>query len=192
MPVPDRPDSVAFDPGYWILKSSAVMTLPDGDADGVPNTADNCALAINPAQEDLDGDGAGDACDPDIDGDGRSNALDCAPLDSTTQDPPGEATGLDVAGTWGVAALTWDPDLSGSSGLTYEIARGNAMTLIADGGTSGAVCFAEGLVSPQTTDAGQPEVGGAFYYFARRRNVCGAGPPGADSEGVPRVAPPCP
>lgn len=35
----------------------------DGDTDGVEDLCDNCPAAYNPAQDDLDGDGAGDACD---------------------------------------------------------------------------------------------------------------------------------
>ena len=35
----------------------------DYDQDGVPNLLDNCAAVVNPAQTDIDGDGAGDACD---------------------------------------------------------------------------------------------------------------------------------
>ena len=53
-------------------------TIPDSDADGVPDAFDNCPSTFNPGQEDLDGDGVGDACDPDIDGDGLPNTYESA------------------------------------------------------------------------------------------------------------------
>ena len=51
----------------------------DADDDGVADDADNCPLAANPGQEDLDGDGLGDACDADRDGDGTTDAEDDCP-----------------------------------------------------------------------------------------------------------------
>ncbi len=37
--------------------------LADGDADGVPDSCDNCPDTYNPSQTDTDGDGVGDACE---------------------------------------------------------------------------------------------------------------------------------
>jgi hypothetical protein len=37
---------------------------PDNDDDGVPNDEDNCPDTFNPDQNDCDGDGIGDVCDP--------------------------------------------------------------------------------------------------------------------------------
>ncbi len=47
--------------------------VADADADGVPDSTDNCSVVANSRQEDLDGDGQGDLCDADLDGDGVPN-----------------------------------------------------------------------------------------------------------------------
>ncbi len=54
----------------------------DDDADGVPDTGDNCPTASNPSQANLDGDAQGDACDPDDDNDGVGDAGDNCPTAS--------------------------------------------------------------------------------------------------------------
>ncbi len=58
----------------------------DGDGDGVIAADDNCPGVANPDQADLDGDGAGDACDADIDGDGLPNDLEDADGDGEVGD----------------------------------------------------------------------------------------------------------
>jgi beta-lactam-binding protein with PASTA domain len=54
--------------------------FPDSDSDGIADALDNCPNDSNPDQADVDGDGAGDACDADIDGDGVEDTLDSCPL----------------------------------------------------------------------------------------------------------------
>jgi hypothetical protein len=68
-------DSCTIDP--------AVHTGPcpvgDQDADGVPNTGDNCFNVFNPDQANADGDSQGDACDTDDDNDGVADTGDNCP-----------------------------------------------------------------------------------------------------------------
>jgi peptidase M1-like protein/thrombospondin type 3 repeat protein len=190
-PVPAAPTAVDFDPDVWILWTLNFMTLADADLDGVPDTADNCAQVSNPAQQDLDGDGLGDACDPDIDGDGRANSSDCAPFDPTTVDPPGEATDLMLSG--GASAdLAWTAPPGAGSAWTTDIIRGGLLQIRLDGGIGGATCLAMAQPAAPYTDADVPPAGDGFYYHVRGRNACGPGPLGFASNGSPRPAPPCP
>jgi hypothetical protein len=75
-----------------VLLVAVAMAAPaaaqaDADEDGVLDAEDNCPLAHNPAQADLDADGAGDACDPDADGDGVPNGADLCPASPAAGQP---------------------------------------------------------------------------------------------------------
>ena len=61
-------------------------TDSDSDGDGVANAADNCPEVVNSQQNDMNGDGEGDACDDDIDGDGAFNDEEEA-AGTDSQDP---------------------------------------------------------------------------------------------------------
>lgn len=67
------------------------LLATDSDGDGIANGSDNCPIVPNPDQLDLDGDGAGNACDSDRDGDGQENQLDECP------DDPSNASGCEAS-----------------------------------------------------------------------------------------------
>lgn len=73
----------------------------DADNDNVGDGADNCPTTANGNQADLDGDGAGDACDADIDGDGVPNGSDNAPRvpNADQADLDGDGIGDVIDGT---------------------------------------------------------------------------------------------
>ena len=50
--------------GAALLQLTYALPPPDGDGDGVDDGADSCPSVANPGQEDTDGDGVGDACEP--------------------------------------------------------------------------------------------------------------------------------
>lgn len=62
------------------IQSLAFTDDGDQDFDGIPDASDNCLSVYNPGQDDRNGNGAGDACDPDADGDGVLNEADNCPL----------------------------------------------------------------------------------------------------------------
>ena len=70
----------AADVANATLGAVVASVTADYDTDGVADPCDNCPTVHNPAQEDLDDDGLGNACDPDDDNDGLSDEGDNCPL----------------------------------------------------------------------------------------------------------------
>ena len=75
-PACDRPEPDVLCGLTDSFSAFAIGVPSDGDLDGVPDLADNCTLAPNPAQTDTDGDGYGNACDADFNNDGVVTAAD--------------------------------------------------------------------------------------------------------------------
>jgi hypothetical protein len=189
IPVPEPPLSVTLDPDNWVLNNESFVTLPDGDTDGVPDTADNCGGTPNPAQGNVDGDALGDACDPDADNDGVLNPSDCAPLDAGAFALPVETATLAID----AAALAWS-GLAGQAGAgtVYDVVRGAAVDLPSDGGIGGAACFAPGAAALSVVHGPDPAPDTFWYFLARGRNACGDGTYGDASSGAERINAACP
>jgi hypothetical protein len=162
------------------------VLLPDGDSDFVPDSRDNCPESFNPFQDDLDGDGAGDACD-------------CAMADPTLRFAATEVTDVAVTHVPGTTTINWtDQGPTAGSSTVHDIISGLLSDLDATGDYSAAACLAADLSGSPTLDTtSSPAVGDGVYYGVRAHNACGVGSYGDSTLAVdPRdgldAASPCP
>jgi hypothetical protein len=163
----------------------------DVDADSQGNACDNCPSVANVDQADLDGDLAGDPCDPDADGDGVANGQDCSPLDPSVSGPSGEVAGL-VLVQGAATSLSWASLPAGTVG--YDVSGGVLSLLRSAGSSSDASCLKNDAVTSSWDDQRpNPVEGDGYYYLVRGRNSCGDGTYGYATGGAERVpGDPCP
>jgi hypothetical protein len=152
----------------------------DSDYDTFPDLIDNCPWSPNPAQENLDSDALGDACDCDS-GEGACWAwpTEVGNLRMIHDQPTG----------WTV--LTWDPPLQfGATNVVYDTLRSECpMDFFA------ATCVeSDDGLDLLSEDGDFLPAGMVYYYLVRAQNICpdGEGPLGGDWIDRPREGRSCP
>ena len=125
-------------PGYDItLQVIACDGSTDIDADGKPDSSDNCLFEPNSDQADLDQDGLGDVCDDDRDGDGFNDDYDLWPDDPDEwfdQDGDGLGDNADTDDNGdGVADDAYEPDNWRTQATPLVAGEPQHHTLIGDG-----------------------------------------------------------
>ncbi len=78
----------------FIIGNDAGNAIDDSDQDGIRDAIDNCPLASNLEQRDLDQDGIGDVCDSDMDNDGKNNDADNCPAFYNPQQTDTDGNGI--------------------------------------------------------------------------------------------------
>jgi len=129
---------------------------PDGDSDGVPNSADNCPFVANADQADLDRDGAGDACDPDDDGDGVADTVDNCPVLSNPnqldEDRDGTGDACEVQEDQTITFAELDGRTFGDADFTVSATASSRLTVTF---TASGDCWSSSDGSVHLTAAGE-------------------------------------
>lgn len=155
-----------------LLAGSKVMsfTIPDIDADTVPNYRDNCPAVANSNQSNHDGDSQGDACDADDDNDSISDAAELHnqldPLSAADAGEDKDGDGLSNASEFATCAKAGDttqcdaisvdsvaPELTTGDKLVQIVATGY-FTPMPPGITASATDAVQGAVATFTDVSG--------------------------------------
>jgi hypothetical protein len=180
------------------------------DADGVPDSSDNCPNVANPDQEDFDSDGIGDACDPDRDNDTVLDISDACPFEPETFNTLDDSDGCpdvfeppvpaplpdisieDVLLTESNSrtknfdfTVTRTGETSGASSVDFATADGTATVADADyAANAGTLDFAAGETSKTVTVVvnGDTDVESDETFFVNLSNCLGCNI--ADGQGL--------
>ena len=164
-------DSAAYELDFPVLGLDVVPGSPrprDGDSDLVPDAEDNCPDAPNPRQQDADGDGVGDVCEPpDGDGDGFGDAADNCPEVANPGQEDADHDGV------GDACEPPPPDGDGDGVLDVDDNCPdvpNADQQDSDGNGTGDACGCVGAGDTgwRSPTASAPDTGGGGDGFERR------------------------
>ncbi len=134
--------------------------------------------------------GSGVRLGADRDLDGHLNGEDCSPGDPAAPYlAPLEVGGVLVDGT-APTHLTWSDEPAGTGpGLAYEVAGGSLTALRASGPGASTACLAGGLPAAAFDDTrADPPTGDGYFYLARGRNSCAAGPFGPAPQPIDALA----
>jgi len=142
-------------PGTQLVFTTEKGWGNDRDGDGVRDCFDNCPRDSNPGQADLDGDGAGDACDPDDDADGVADVNDNCPRVSNPDQLDEDQNGVGDA---------CEPcsDFGGGEPYIYKVAAPGLVT-----GAAGSIVHFE-AISRLAVDEGEIGVPGYSLSLGSR------------------------
>jgi hypothetical protein len=169
-----------YEPHPWVTEGSSNRI--DSDEDGINDDDDNCPGQPNVNQDDLDGDGFGDICDPDIDGDSVDDEADNCVFDQNQDqanldgDEDGDVCDEDIDGDGILNDDDACPEFANSDGrCTDEPDDGGQSGSVFDpggGGLQGEGGFVDGTGSRRSTGGcATPNTSPRFslaWIFSRR------------------------